>query len=141
MSVITDIITGIAGNVGKAAIDIRTAITGLDPATAGKLQEIAANLEAQKAKADTDLLQGQLDINKVEAASPNLFIAGWRPAVGWVCVSIFAYNYIIRPLLTLIPGVVLPALDLGEVSPVLMGLLGLGAMRTVEKIKAASGNH
>lgn len=146
MSVITDIVSGIAGTIGKAAIDIRTAITGIDPATAGKLAEIAANLEAQKAKAETDLLQGQLDINKVEAASPSLFIAGWRPGLGWLIVAAMAMKYVLYPLATwlgMLLGFKLPdfPVDDGALYPLIVGMLGLGTMRSVEKVKGAAGNH
>ena len=164
MSVITDIVSGIAGTIGKAAIDIRTAITGVSPETAGKLAEIAANLEAQKAKAETDLLQGQLDVDKVEAASPNVFIAGWRPFIGWVCGAAFALNFVLLPIaqwIIQIIGVTVPVtslngsaipvttqqplklfdLDLATMLPVLLGMLGLGGMRTYEKVNKAQGNH
>jgi hypothetical protein len=164
MSVITDIVSGIAGTIGKAAIDIRTAITGVSPETAGKLAEIAANLEAQKERAETELLQGQLEINKVEAASPNIWIAGWRPFIGWVCGAAFVMNFVLLPIaqwiiqiigvtvpITTLNGSAMPVttqqplklfdLDLATILPVLLGLLGLGGMRTYEKVKSAQGNH
>lgn len=97
MAGLADIVTGIVGGVGDAAIKIRTAITGLDPQTAGKLQELAAQLEAQKAQAETDMAKAQADIDKTEAASANWFVAGRRPAVGWVCALAFGFEFLILP--------------------------------------------
>ena len=87
-----------------------------------------------------ELAKGQLEVNKVEAAHKNMFVAGWRPAVGWVCVAGMAGNFIIIPMtnfgLALAEStVVIPLIALSEMMPVLMGMLGLGAMRTVEKTK------
>ncbi len=82
---------------------------------------------------------GQIELNKAEAASSSLFVAGWRPFIGWVCGGAYAYTFVIQPFLvfTLIAfGVTLtplPHLDWSELSFVLFGLLGLGAMRTYEK--------
>mgnify|MGYP000131417287 FL=1 len=87
-----------------------------------------------------ELAKGQLEVNKVEAAHKNMFVAGWRPAVGWVCVAGMAGNFIIIPMtnfgLAIAEStVVIPLIALSEMMPVLMGMLGLGAMRTVEKTK------
>ena len=87
-----------------------------------------------------ELAKGQLEVNKVEAAHKNMFVAGWRPAVGWVCVAGMAGNFIIIPMtnfgLALANSTVaIPLIALSEMMPVLMGMLGLGAMRTVEKAK------
>lgn len=92
--------------------------------------------------ADSAAMQGQVDIAKIEAASPSLFIAGPRPAMMWCCVAIFACNYIgvpflawLSPVLNIPPP---PRLDIGEVLPVLTGMLGLGVMRMGEKIKGVA---
>lgn len=121
--------------IGSLAGSIRSAITGdLSPDAKFELEETA--LAAEQASA-----MAQAAIDQAEAGSSNLFVAGWRPALGWTCAAIFAYNYIIGPLLSLIPGVKLPMLNISEVSPVLLGMLGLGTMRTVEKINGAAGKH
>jgi hypothetical protein len=87
----------------------------------------------------------QTAVNKEEAKSGILFVAGWRPWIGWVCGCAFAYNYVIAPFL--MAGVYyygqmtgntidmsgLPTLDLAAMIPVLMGMLGLGGLRTYEK--------
>ena len=82
---------------------------------------------------------GQIELNKAEAQSQSLFVAGWRPFIGWVCGGAYAYTFVIQPFLVftlLACGLTLPPLphlDWSELSFVLFGLLGLGAMRTYEK--------
>jgi len=103
-----------------------------------KLQQegVFKELELQFAAA-----KDQVEVNKVEAASESIFVAGWRPAVGWVCVSAYAFNYIVMPLANWIvlfgdinaPAIV--ALDTGELTTLLFGMLGIGGLRTFEKIK------
>lgn len=137
----SDIVSGVVSGLGDTALKIRQAITGIDSSKQAELATLAANLEAQARKAETDLLAGQLEINKAEASNARFFVSGWRPFIGWTCGGIFAYNYILRPLLSLIPGVVLPILDMAEITPVLLGMLGLAAARTVEKINGAAGRH
>lgn len=87
--------------------------------------------------------QMQADINKTEAENTNIFVSGWRPFIGWVCGTAFAYHYVMQPLIAFIMAsnghpVELPEFDMGELSTVLMGMLGLGGMRTFEKIKGAT---
>tara|TARA_R110002012_G_scaffold8355_1_gene38494 strand:+ start:13575 stop:14006 length:432 start_codon:yes stop_codon:yes gene_type:complete len=90
-----------------------------------------------------ELAKGQLEVNKVEAASTSLFVSGWRPAVGWVCVFGFAGNFITIPVTNMIlelfsSEVRLPLIPMAEMMPVLMGMLGLGAMRSIEKVQKVS---
>ena len=85
-----------------------------------------------------ELAKGQLEVNKTEAAHKSLFVAGWRPAVGWVCVLGMFGNFITIPfsnfVLALIGiDIVIPLVPLETMMPVLMGMLGLGVMRTYEK--------
>ena len=85
-----------------------------------------------------ELAQGQLEVNKVEAAHKSLFVAGWRPAIGWICGLGMASNFLLIPIANFVlaltgSAIVIPILDTGEMMPVLMGMLGLGAMRTYEK--------
>ncbi len=82
----------------------------------------------------------QAEINKVEAQHRSIFVAGWRPFIGWVCGAALAWNYILHPLFSWAtvafmesPPIPPPTLSLGELMPVVLGLLGLGALRTVEK--------
>ena len=82
-----------------------------------------------------------MEVNKVEAAHKSLFVAGWRPAVGWVCVIAMGYAYVLSPLMIFVVTLIMdvppefPELNISALMPVLMGILGLGAMRTAEKFK------
>ena len=87
--------------------------------------------------------QMQADINQTEAASPDLFVAGWRPFIGWVCGVAFAYHFILQPVLAFAIAnaggeVRLPAFDIDALFTVLMGMLGLGGLRTIEKIRGSA---
>ena len=102
-------------------------------------REIEAQLTMHLAKIDL----AQLDVNKAEAAHRSVFVSGWRPMVGWSCGAAMALNFIVFPLASFVLAqtghlVELPTLDMSEMMPVLMGLLGLGGLRTVEKIKQVS---
>ena len=110
---------------------------------ADQKMKIAAELSTMAERHSQELAKGQLEVNKVEAASKSMFVAGWRPAVGWVCVLGMAMNFIIVPLgnfgLSVANiQVVIPMIDTSQMMPVLMGMLGLGAMRTVEKVQKVS---
>ena len=85
-----------------------------------------------------ELAKGQLEVNKTEAAHKSLFVAGWRPAIGWICGLALMYSTILSPILS-IWFTVLPV-DSSLLTTVLMGMLGLGAMRTVEKTKSVARN-
>ena len=74
---------------------------------------------------------GQLTINAQEAKHKSIFVAGWRPFIGWICGFGLAYNVLISPVLSI--WYTLPAVDPSLLYPVLLGMLGLGAMRTIEK--------
>ncbi len=101
-----------------------------------KLEELKQGGELAKLDAHVKLLVGQLEINKVEAASKSLFVAGWRPFIGWVCGIGLAYNVILSPFLDIWFAV--PKVDVSALYPVLLGMLGIGGMRTVEKIKGVA---
>ena len=88
-----------------------------------------------------DIAKAQIEVNKNEANHRSVFVSGWRPACGWVCVLGFTVNFLVIPTVniyltawTQIP-LLIPALDVSEMMPVLLGMLGLGGMRTVEKTK------
>lgn len=91
-----------------------------------KANEIAYKI-AELAEANS---LAQLEVNKTEAAHKNLFVAGWRPALGWVCVLALGNNYLIVPY-----WADAVALDTGEIMPLILGMLGLAGARTVEKIR------
>ena len=85
------------------------------------------------------LALAQIGVNQEEAKSTNWFVAGWRPAVGWVCTSGLVYQFVVQPILTWLSlnfGIIAPpVVDTGTLMTMLMGLLGLGTMRTYEKFK------
>ena len=83
-----------------------------------------------------ELAQGQLEVNKVEAAHKSLFVAGWRPAIGWVCAVGLFYNVILANIIGI--WIDLPEIDTTLLVPVMMGMLGLGAMRSYEKVQGVS---
>ena len=88
-----------------------------------------------------ELAMAQIEVNKAEAQSSSVFKGGWRPFIGWVCGFAFAYHFIIQPVLIFgvgVAGIQLPALpefDMSQMMPVLLGMLGLGGLRTFEKQK------
>jgi hypothetical protein len=101
---------------------------------AGDLAELNAELERSRQ---------QTDVNKVEAASADPFTSRWRPFIGWVCGSALAWHYIGRPFaswLLLMTGAdtPIPEVELGDLLVLLCGLLGLGGLRTAEKLKGAA---
>jgi len=105
--------------------------------------QLAHEISTMAERHAQELAKGQLEINKAEAQSRNVFIAGWRPFIGWTCGVAMAYNYVIHPILMFTLAqfnylVAIPALDLGEMMPVLMGMLGLGGLRSFEKYKGIS---
>jgi len=111
-----------------------------DPQARAKAQAeaMASILEAGQ-KADA----AQMEINKVEASSSSIFVAGWRPFIGWVCGAGFAWNWIGLPVAVFItnaagnPLALSPA-DLSEMMPLLLGMLGMGGLRTFEKMQGVA---
>lgn len=101
----------------------------------GKASELKAQLEMELVKQTGK----QLEINKQEATHSSIFVAGWRPFIGWTCGASFAYHFLIHPTLLLILVLngqdtsVLPTFDMSSLLTVLMGMLGLGGLRTYEK--------
>ncbi len=136
-------VKGIGEGVGSLFTGIGSLVQtikgGVSPDKQAELLQQAQALEAQ-AQAT------QADINKIEASSASIFVAGWRPAVGWICALGLLYGTIGKPILELIVRVFgyqgdLPVIDSATLQTTLWGMLGLGTMRTVEKIQGASQNH
>ena len=114
-----------------------------DPTERLKAQTALAQLQTSGELAQ---LANQAEINKVEAASTNWFIAGWRPFVGWICGLGLAYVAIVEPVarfiaLQLAYKGAFPVIDTTLTMQVLLGMLGLAAARSIEKVKGAEGNR
>ena len=137
----------------KMALDPLTAILDvggkiIDKIFPDKTQADAAKfklLEMEKA-GELAQLAGQLEINKAEAGSSSTFIAGWRPFVGWICGCAFAWQFVVGPLLVWSLAVygkvtTLPVIDTAMMVQLLLAMLGLGGLRTFEKVKGAEGNR
>jgi hypothetical protein len=97
-------------------------------------------LKLQMQEIDAKLKEKQLDINKVEAGHKSLFVAGWRPFLGWISGLSIGYVYLFQPILDMILqmfGVEVNwvVLDLGQLMPLILGMLGLGGLRSFEKAK------
>ena len=128
------------------AIDITGlgAVSDLATTVINKIWPDKTEAEKQQLAAAVMVVQGQLDINTAEAANPSVFVAGWRPAIGWVCGAACAWNWIALPVVKVglaVAGykLALSPADITEMLPILMGMLGLGGLRTVEKINGVAG--
>jgi hypothetical protein len=91
-------------------------------------------------------MTAQAQINQEEAKSASRFVSGWRPFIGWICGGALGFQFIARPLLLwglalLKKEVEIPVLDMSELYPLVISLLGLGVYRTAEKIKGVQGRH
>jgi len=100
--------------------------------------QAAAQAKLEFAKLEVDLAKQQNDVNAAEAANTNIFVSGWRPFVGWICGIAFGFKYLGGPLLFMVAQffdkvVVLPNIDAADLIPILLGMLGLGAMRSFDK--------
>ncbi len=118
----------------------------MSEAERAKIQE---EITLELSKQDWQGVMAQLEVNKIEAASTNWFVAGWRPSVGWICASALGWHYVLQPLLSFVLVAVLhwpfgkdlPVFDMESLLTVLLGMLGLGGLRTFEKYKEITENH
>lgn len=140
MSVLTDILGGgdLIKEIGQT---IRQIIP--DPAAQHDFDLKMATLADQADAREAELQQGQIDVDKVEAGNSNLFVAGWRPAIGWVGAASLGYTWILAPLVKWgcdVSGhvVPLPSLSPDQIYPIILALLGVGTMRTVEKLNGVA---
>lgn len=129
MNPILDIITGVTPIIGR--------LLDLIP---DKNARQRAELEMQAALMKYAAEQGaqQAEINKAEAQHSSIFVAGWRPMLGWTCASAFAFIYVIAPVVTWIAAlngaaITLPKFDVDALMSLTLGMLGLGAMRSFDK--------
>lgn len=136
------LIGGIVEAVGKVADDLFTS----------DKERLQAQLEFEKvgleaARVDADLIGKQIEVNKEEAKHSSIFVAGWRPAIGWVGVASLCYQFLVQPSLTWgwaaaqaqgwVPGNMAPPppIDTEPMMVLLTGILGIGTLRTFEKVK------
>ena len=121
-------------DVGNLFTGIREALTGekiKDPIEVAKM-------ELQLTALEQKLQEGQIDINKIEAQNPNVFISGWRPALGWACVFAIVYEFIVFPFIlwanaiwwNVVPP---PHIDYSLLGELLFAMLGLAGFRSYEK--------
>lgn len=108
-----------------------------------KMVELVQRGELAELDAAKSLALGQIGVNAEEAKHASVFVAGWRPFIGWTCGAAFAFKFVIGPLgafvLTAFGNPTqMPVMEFGELLPVLLGMLGIGALRTVEKVKGVA---
>lgn len=115
------------------------AVADLAKTAINKIWPDKSEQEKQEIAAAVMVVQGQLNINMAEASNPSVFVSGWRPFIGWTCGAACAWNWIglsiVKTGATLAGvSVAMAPADLSEMLPVLIGMLGLGGLRTMEKI-------
>ena len=107
------------------------------------LDTVITNYE-ERGKIDIAFNKLQTDINLLDSKNVSLFVSGWRPMCGWICSFGVGFNYILRPLINYVLAVFYPlvqqmeSLDMSQLMPLLMGMLGFGALRTYEKVKKSA---
>ena len=119
-------------------------MAGLDSLFTSDEERIKAELLLRQQLQQPHILQAITNIE--EARQPSVFVSGWRPALGWLCVAILAYVWILRDLLVVLlmlngrseAVAALPVLDTSTVITLLIGLLGLGSARTLEKLRGVA---
>lgn len=119
------------------------AVSDLANSIIGKIWPDKTEAEKQQLAAAVMVIQGQLEVNKAEAANPSVFVSGWRPAIGWVCGAACAWNWVGLPMAKLglaLGGVeiALEPADISEMMPILLGMLGLSGFRSYEKVKGVA---
>jgi len=128
LSVIASLVGPVSGLLGKFVED------------KDQRKALAHEIATMTEKYAQENALAQMAVNKAEAASSSIFVSGWRPATGWVCVLGMAGNFIVTPFANFVLAlleveVVIPLVPLDTMMPVLLGLLGLGGLRTLEKTK------
>lgn len=125
------------------ALDPLTAGMGLVDTVISRIWPDKSEAEKQQLAAAVSMVQGQIAINQAEAGNPSVFVSGWRPAIGWVCGMACAWNWVGLKIALFVAAYLghdlnLAPADIGEMMPVLLGMLGLGGLRTAEKINGVA---
>lgn len=165
MSTLSDLVGAAVGNVNPVTGPVNSAAGLINAAHSflglfkvddtvkaqitAQLTEANIDLEKSQLAQDLAVAQGQIETNKIEAASTKWFVAGWRPYIGWVCGTGLLYAILVQPLLTFVllscgvhlPTDQLPKLDLTQILAILSPMMGLGIARTVEKVTGTEGNR
>ena len=139
-----DMTSFIGGSIGDAFQKIMS-VFKVDPTVALQSRTDIEKIQLELQGKLVDQVTQQIAVNQAEAANRSVFVAGWRPAIGWICGLALFTDFIVGPIGTWIAALLkhptpFPQLDLGSLLPLLLGMLGLGAMRTAEKINAAPGS-
>lgn len=134
----------LASKLGVDPAVVEQTVAGMGPADLVKLKQMDLDFKIEMAKIGISLDLAQIGVNTEEAKSTDLFVAGGRPFILWVCGIAFAYVAIVEPLARFVAQVgfqyhgAFPAIDTTLTLQVLGGLLGLGSLRTVEKLKGVA---
>lgn len=129
--IIGDIIDAVGGLVSEVVVD------------KDKKNELLFKIEQLKDKSDErfhEELLGQIEVNKVEAGHSSLFVAGWRPFIGWVGGVGLAYNFIVSPFIDFMVEGPMPELDSATLLTLVLAMLGVGAQRSFDKVKGVGTN-
>ena len=132
-------------NIIQSLIGPVTGILGKYIEDKDKRNALAHEIATMASRQAQELAKAQIETNQKEATHKSMFVSGWRPAVGWVCVLGMAGNFLAIPMANFalaLSGseIVIPLIDLSTMMPVLIGMLGLGTLRTVEKTKGVQRN-
>jgi hypothetical protein len=130
------------GDIGDVLVKAREAITGESIDDPIKRAEISLQLK----QLEQAINLGQIEVNKAEAASDKLFVAGWRPFIGWVGGFALAYSFVIAPTAVWIAELngakaELPTIDTGVLFNLVLAMLGFGGLRTYEKLRGVQDKH
>ena len=117
-------------------------VAGIIDKVAGHIDNFTLDKE-EKAQLIQEINKAQLEVNKVEAGHTSLFVAGWRPFVGWTCGIALCYHFVLQPFLVFLLysfdyQVDLPQFNMTTLTTILMGMLGLGGLRSYEKVKKSA---
>ena len=132
-------ITGVVNAIGDSAVKLRTAITGDLP------PDLKAALETHLTSIEGQLQVAQDEINKAEAGSSSLFVAGWRPSIGWICSIGLFYSFLGQPVLAWaslnFKWTAPPVIDNSALMNLVVAMLGLAGLRTYEKNSGINQVH
>ena len=137
----------LSSKLGVPPDKVQEVMAGMTATDLVKMKELDIQFQTYMADNGIKLQLAQIDVNKQEAASESLFVSGWRPAIGWVCGAGLAYSTIVLPMAEFVSKVVFdyigtfPVIDWALLGQVMIGMLGLGAMRSYDKKQGTSNGH